>query len=75
MWHVRLDNIPRGGDGYVIRYGYLVDGKFILIIARAISLTSCSFVIFGYFWLFLVIFGYFWLFLLFLVILIWAKFV
>ena len=57
MWHVRLDNIPRGGDGYVIRYGYLVDGKFILIIARAISLTSCSF---GYFWLFLVIFGYFW---------------
>jgi hypothetical protein len=43
-----------------------VDGKFILIIARAISLTSCSF---GYFWLFLVIFGYFWLFL---VILIWA---
>ena len=66
VWHVRLDNIPRGGDGYVIRYGYLVDGKFILIIARAISLTSCSF---GYFWLFLVIFGYFWLFL---VILIWA---
>ena len=59
VWHVRLDNIPRGGDGYVIRYGYLVDGKFILIIARAISLTSCSF---GYFWLFLVI----------LVILVWA---
>jgi hypothetical protein len=26
VWHVRLDNIPRGGDGYVIRYGYLVDG-------------------------------------------------
>ena len=54
VWHVRLDNIPRGGDGYVIRYGYLVDGESILIIARAISLTSCSF---GYFWLFLVIFG------------------
>jgi hypothetical protein len=64
VWHVRLDNIPRGGDGYVIRYGYLVDGEFILIIARAINMTSCSF---GYFWLFLVI--YFWLFL---VILIWA---
>ena len=23
---MRLDNIPRGGDGYVVRYGYLVDG-------------------------------------------------
>ena len=41
VWHVRLDNIPRGGDGYVIRYGYLVDGEFILIIARAINMTSC----------------------------------
>jgi len=25
-WHVRLDNIPRGGDGYLVRYGYLVAG-------------------------------------------------
>ena len=31
-------------------------GAFILIIVRAIRMTSCSF---GYFWLFLVIFGYF----------------
>jgi len=44
-------------------------GAFILIIVRAIRMTSCSF---GYFWLFLVFFfgyfGYFWLFWLFLVI-------
>ena len=38
-------------------------GAFILIIVRAIRMTSCSF---GYFWLFLVFFWLFW------VIFIWA---
>ena len=26
VWHARVDNIPRGHDGYLVRYGYLVRG-------------------------------------------------
>jgi isoamylase len=26
VWHVRVENIPRGRDGYLIRYGYLIAG-------------------------------------------------
>ena len=27
VWHARVDNIPRGHDGYQVRYGYLVRGE------------------------------------------------
>ena len=27
VWHVAVENIPRGHDGYVVRYGYLVTGN------------------------------------------------
>ena len=26
VWHVAVENIPRGHDGYLVRYGYLVSG-------------------------------------------------